>query len=145
MGRTVVSETMLDKLEASLKECIHAKVISRSQAVMHIKSPMNCVSMGWLAVAMEKASLETSKYSVLLEEDYSDSLTPKFINCGYYFINMKLVEKFGGCVSNNQYWILYDEVKGSRGFAGGAHGYTGDHLPTAEEIIRYIEELYAQM
>ncbi len=58
MGRTVISETMLDKLEASLKECIHAKVISRSQAVMHIKPQMNGVSMGWLAVAMEKLRLK---------------------------------------------------------------------------------------
>lgn len=143
MGRTVISEAMLDKLEASLKECfyIHAKVISRSQAVMHVKPQRNGVSMGWLAVAMEKASLETSKYSVLLEEDYSDSFSPKFINCGYYFINMKLAETFGGCVSNSRYWILYNEVRGN----GCSHGYKGEHLPTAEEIIHYIEELYAQM
>ncbi len=140
MGRTVISEEMLDKLDASLREHIHAKVISRSQAVMHVKPQMHCVNMGWLAVAMENASLETSKYSILLEEDHSDCLTPKFINYGYYFINEKLAEKFGGCVSNSQYWILYDEVVG-RGFAGGMHGYIGDHLP----IIRYIEELYAGM
>ncbi len=135
--KKVIPNEALDKLEASLKERIQAKVISRSQAVMHVKSSMH-PSMGWLAVAMEEASLEGSKYSVLLNEEATDFLTPRFINYGYYFINEMLAKKFGGCVSNHQYWILYNE-------RGGMYGYNGDHLPSAEEIIRFIEELCEKM
>lgn len=129
----IIPNEVLDNLEALLKERIHAKVISRSGGVMHVKSSKH-LSMGWLEVAMEKVSLETSNYGVLLEEE-GDPFAVEFTHFGYYFTNEKLAKKFGGCVSNNRYWILYNEK-------GGMYGYTGDHMPTAEEIIQFIENLY---
>lgn len=140
MSKKVIPNEALDILETSL----NMKVISRSQAVMHVKPLSSFTSMGVLSVAMEKASLDSSKYSVLLEEEHPGNYTPKFVNYGYYFINEMLAKKFGGCVSNSRYWILHDETRGS-GLAGGMYGYEGDHLPTAEEIIQYIEELYEKM
>jgi len=135
MSKKVIPNEALDILETSLK----MKVISRSQAVMYVKPLSSFTNMGELSVAMEKASLDSSKYSVLLEEE-----DLKFVNYGYYFINEMLAKKFGGCVSNSRYWILYNETRDS-GLAGGMYGYEGDHLPTAEEIIQYIEELYEKM
>lgn len=131
----IIPNEVLDNLEALLKERIHVEVISRSEVVMHVKSSKH-ISMGWLAVAMEKASLETSRYGVLLEER-GDFLAAEFTHFGYYFTNEQLVKKFGGCVSNSAYWVLYNEK-------GGMYGYAGDRMPTAKEIIQFIEELYEE-
>lgn len=134
MSKQIIPSDALDKLEAALKKTIPAEIISRSERVMHVSSLTHYPSMGWLNVAMKKASLETSKYGVLLEEK-GDYLAAKFTHFGYYFTNEMLVKRFGGCVSNNRYWILYNEK-------GGMYGYTGDRMPTTKEIIQFIEELY---
>lgn len=65
--KTIISSDALDKLEVALKKCIHAKVVSRSKIVMHVKSSTHYPSLGWHFVVIE-AFLGTSKYSVLFEE-----------------------------------------------------------------------------
>lgn len=134
MNKRVISEEMFDKLAAFLKgRQVPAVVEYHSQAVMHIKSLGHDVSMGWLDVALTKVGL--THYNMLLEQEGF-----KYVNCGYYFTCELLAKKFGGCVSNSRYWILYNEPE-----SYSQYGYKGDRLPTAEEVIRYIEELYAQM
>lgn len=134
MDRQLISDEMFDKMAASLKESqVPVAVEYRSQAVMHIKSQGDDVSMGWLDVALTKVGL--THYNILLEQE-GLSRHMKYVNCGYYFTCELLAKKFGGCVSNSRYWILYNEPE-----SYSQYGYKGGRLPTAKEIIEYLEEL----
>lgn len=148
MNENMISDEVLDKLEASLRAHLRVEAISRTKSVMHVVSGSDMFESGWLEVAMDEASLEEQEYNILLE--YKTGVNSralcgqcKFINYGYYFINERLAEKFGGCVSNGRYWILYDENANS--LTGATYGYKGERLPTAEEITRYIDELCKEM
>ena len=134
MNRQVITEEMFNQLATSVKECQVPVVVSyHSQAVMHIKSLGHDISMGWLDVALTKVGL--THYNMLLEQE-GLSRHMKYVNCGYYFTCELLAKKFGGCVSNNRYWIMYNEPESYY-----QYGYKGDKLPTAKEIIKYLEEL----
>ncbi len=143
MNENIISNNVLDKLEEALRKSIPVTAISRSESVMHVETSSENIMSGELAEAMKEVSLKDSDYDVLLEYTNKTCFVCggalKFVNYGDYFINEMLVERFGGTISGYQYWVLYDET-GSRQKAK-VFGYKGDHLPTAEEVIQYIEEL----
>lgn len=137
MRKSDVPNDVLDKLAASLAELISAKEIYRSPAVMHVRSQQEYPIDGWLEVAKDHVSAELQDYNVLHEYPTGNKHV-KFTNHGKPFVNTMLAEKFGGCVSNSCYWILYNEPL----WGICNYGYKGDKLPTAKEIIRFIEEIY---
>ncbi len=57
----------------------------------------------------------------------------KFVMHGNSSACDMLAKKYGGCVSNCNYWIMYDELK-----TNWNHGYK-EKLPTAQEVIGFVE------
>ena len=68
MIKRSISSVALDKLEASLKECITMTEIYHHDAVTHVKSPSNKIITGLFSVAMSNASINEAEYNVLLEQ-----------------------------------------------------------------------------
>lgn len=145
MDKTIISSDMLDKLEASLQEHMSIIGISHSDNIVHVRTNSEDVITGWLAVSVEEASLEDKECDILLEYERGTKTHVgqlRFVNYGHWFVNDRLAEKFGGCVSDSVYWVLYDEKRDKCLPGAGMFGYKGDKLPTAKEIIQFIEELY---
>lgn len=135
MRTTIFSDVLLEKLATALEQIFSGKKGYSSQNVMHITSSRPDKSMGWISAVKEDYSSSLWSYNVLIEQPTVDR-SIKFINHGNSFVNEMLAKKFGGCISGHEYWILYNEPLS----VFGRYGYE-KKLPTAEEIIEYIENL----
>jgi len=134
MGKTVIPDVEINKLATSLEQCFAGEKVYFSQAVLHIKASREKM-MGWIAETKENASPMLWDYNVLIEYQTADN-NIKFLMHGKDFVCTKLTEQYGGRISGCKYWLLYNEP-----ITKYNHGYK-KKLPSAEEIIRCIEELY---
>jgi len=136
MGKTIISDAVIDRLAALLENHMCGLKVYSSQFVLHIKTEHSDRLMGLIEVAKEEISISAAvwNYNVLIEYPTADD-SVKFINHGKDFVCEQLAKQFGGRVSNCRYWILYNEPINNYN-----HGYK-EKLPTAEEVIEYIEKM----
>lgn len=139
MEKNVISEQVLNDLANFFTEHYVAhgvKVAYQSPQVTHLcVESDNEAIMGRLAIARNEFGEKLRGHQVILEHQQG---AHKMVFVGYvdYWIGVMLARKFGGRISNTVYWVLYDEPQ-----SYSHYGYMGDNLPTAQEIIQYIEEL----
>lgn len=142
MDKKTVSEQVLNDLANFFTNRYAAKyalkVAYQSPQVTHFCVESDAVDeavMGWLAIARDEFGEKLRGHQVILEHQLG---AHKMVFVGYldYWIAVMLARKFGGRSSNTVYWVLYDEPQ-----TYSHYGYIGDKLPTAQEIIQYIETL----
>lgn len=141
MDKKTVSEQVLKDLANFFTEHYVAhgvKVAYQSPQVTHVCVESDKVDeavMGWLSIACDEFGEKLRQHQVILEHQQG---AHKMVFVGYvdYWIGVMVARKFGGRISNTVYWVLYNEPQ-----SYSHYGYMGDNLPTAQEIIQYIEEL----
>jgi len=131
MGKTIISDAVIDRLATSLETYFSGSRAYSSQSVLYIKASSEKM-MGGIENAKEETSVPMD-YNVLVEYPTAQDGT-KFILHGNDFVCMLLAERFGGRISNCRYWIMYNEP-----ITDYNHGYK-EKLPTGEEIINYLKE-----
>ena len=142
MEKNVISEQVLKDLAnfflAHYAAKYGVKVAYQSPQVTHLcveSDKIDEAIMGWLAIARDEFGEKLHGHQVILEHQQG---AHKMVFVGYvdYWIGVMLARKFGGRISNTVYWVLYNEPQ-----SYSHYGYKEDNLPTAQEIIQYIEEL----
>ena len=132
MARTTNQNVNINELATLLENRFSGKKIYSSSSVLHIEATDEKM-MGLIEVAKDNTSTRLD-YNVLIEYP-SVHNGMKFALHGNNFVCEQLAQQYGGRVSNCRYWILYNEAINDCN-----HGYK-ESLPTAESIIRFIEQL----
>ena len=130
-------KTKFQELVEYLSTKLSTKIVYISNVIMHISSDGNANTAGFLTTATEIGGLQYENFNILHEQETKPNEI-KFINNGFDHVNKMLAKKFGGRVNFSNSWVLYNEPIGASEFA--MYGYRGKTLPTADEIIKFIEE-----
>lgn len=134
MEKNVISEQVLKDLVDVFVKQFKVQIAYQSPKVTLIKDCGDRISMEWLQVMHRKFGAELQGHVILLE--YPDMPhNRKFVCFGMCRVNLLLAREFGGQVSDNCYWVLYDEPQSC-----SHYGYCGEEQPQATDIVRFIEE-----
>ena len=137
MNKNNIPEDVFKTFLTSLEQALSATTEYHSDCVVHVKSRQHCYPAGLVIIAREK-NPDCLDFFNVLHEHPTDCSKLKFVNSGDDYVNYHLAEKFGGHATVEM-WILYNVP---RSFV--SYGYKGKELPTAAEIIEYIEKLCAE-
>ncbi len=126
-------ENLAELMKKSLG--VELAYVSHPAKVMHVRSLPGDLSSERLRAAQDK--LLASGYRILIE--YKTGMQRlKFVCLGGQMNNDMLAKKFGGMVSQNKRWVLNNEAH-----LYSWYGYTGATLPSAQEILQYMEGIPA--
>ena len=137
MNKNNIPEDVFKTFLASLEQALSAKTEYHSDCVVHVKSHQHCYPAGLVTVAREKNPDFLDVYNVLHEHP-TDCGKLKFVNSGDDYVNYQLAERFGGHATVKM-WTLHNVPRSI-----ASYGYKGEKLPTATEVIEYIEKLCAE-
>lgn len=132
MAKRIISQSAIDALSAFLAKRFSGSESYQSQNVLHIEASADAM-MGYIEVAKDETLIPLD-YNILIEYQTCYGGMKFVMHCNS-FICEKLVEKYGGRVSNSRYWIIYNEPQTNLNW-----GYR-EILPTAQEIIEFMEKL----
>lgn len=135
MEKNVISEKVSQWLTEVLEKRLNLKLVYKSPKVIHLKCVQAGLPVKRVQMVLNVLADEVGDCNVLIEYPLGTQRL-KFFGVGNFWVNTLLSRKFGGLVSEDRYWVLNNEAH-----LYSLYGYIGTELPTAQDIIQFMEEI----